>query len=101
MLVVKILTIFLFFMLGGSLASGISCAVWRKKHGESWLKTARSHCDSCGHVLSATDLVPVLSYIVLRGKCKYCGAKIPAASSFVWELAAGTVAAVLCYAIIA
>jgi len=32
----------------------------------------RSSCMSCGHVLRATDLVPVLSYLFLQGKCQYC-----------------------------
>lgn len=35
-----------------------------------------SHCASCNHRLSVIDLVPVLSYILLRGKCRYCGRKI-------------------------
>ncbi|MEN6326262.1 MAG: prepilin peptidase [Syntrophomonas sp.] len=32
----------------------------------------RSHCPQCGQPLRATDLIPLLSYIVLRGKCRYC-----------------------------
>ena len=36
-----------------------------------------SHCASCGHPLSALDLIPVLSYLLLRGRCRYCGASIP------------------------
>lgn len=35
-----------------------------------------SHCVSCNHKLAAIDLVPVVSYIMLCGKCRYCGAKI-------------------------
>lgn len=37
----------------------------------------RSMCLSCGHELSAKDLIPVLSWLSLRGKCRYCGARIP------------------------
>lgn len=37
----------------------------------------RSMCLSCGHELALRDLVPVLSWMALRGKCRYCGAKIP------------------------
>lgn len=35
-----------------------------------------SHCDSCGERLRARDLVPVLSYLWLRGGCRYCGVRI-------------------------
>jgi leader peptidase (prepilin peptidase) / N-methyltransferase len=33
----------------------------------------RSHCDACGTTLRARDLVPVLSWLVARGRCRYCG----------------------------
>ncbi|HEX9896724.1 MAG TPA: prepilin peptidase [Dehalococcoidales bacterium] len=36
-----------------------------------------SHCDACQHPLEIWDLIPVVSYIWLRGKCRYCGARIP------------------------
>src|SRR5205814_2217602 len=36
----------------------------------------RSHCPSCKHQLSALDNVPLASYIALRGRCRYCGARI-------------------------
>ena len=36
-----------------------------------------SHCDTCGHELSTADLFPVISYIALKGKCRYCGSKVP------------------------
>ncbi len=36
-----------------------------------------SHCDACQHSLSVRDLVPVFSYLWLRGRCCYCGAGIP------------------------
>lgn len=36
----------------------------------------RSACPSCGHRLSAIDLVPVLSWLALRGRCRYCHAPI-------------------------
>lgn len=35
-----------------------------------------SHCVSCNRTLTARDLVPVLSYVFLRGKCRTCGAKV-------------------------
>ena len=36
-----------------------------------------SHCDSCGHKLAVFDLIPLFSYLWLRGRCRYCGARIP------------------------
>lgn len=38
--------------------------------------TPPSHCVSCNRRLSAIDLVPVFSYVFLRGKCRTCGAKV-------------------------
>lgn len=56
------------------MGSFLNCMAWRIVHGESVLH-GRSHCDVCGHVLGAGDLIPVLSYIMHKGRCKYCGAK--------------------------
>jgi leader peptidase (prepilin peptidase)/N-methyltransferase len=36
----------------------------------------RSHCPKCGHQLGWQDLIPVLSFVMLGGKCRYCGQKI-------------------------
>lgn len=35
-----------------------------------------SHCTNCNHKLSGTDLIPIISYIFLRGKCRYCNERI-------------------------
>ena len=50
----------------------------------------RSRCMRCGHALAAVDLVPVLSYVALRGRCRYCGGKISAQYPLV-EVVAGLV----------
>ena len=39
---------------------------------------ARSACPACGHRLAAREMVPVLSWLVQRGRCRHCGAAIPA-----------------------
>jgi len=49
---------------------------WRIVNKES-ISKGRSHCTSCGHTLYAKDLVPLFSWIFLKGKCRYCGAEIP------------------------
>lgn len=43
----------------------------RIPHGES-VVTPSSHCPRCGHRLGVLDLVPVLSWLFLKGKCRYC-----------------------------
>lgn len=59
------------FVLGAVFASFLGCMGWRICNGESVL-SGRSHCDSCGHVLSAHDLIPIISYVVGKGRCRYC-----------------------------
>ncbi|APX14318.1 hypothetical protein BWR18_20865 (plasmid) [Tateyamaria omphalii] len=50
---------------------------------------ARSRCRSCQESLRAWDLVPLVSYIALRGRCRYCGANIPAFTFHVEAMALG------------
>lgn len=64
------------FIFGTVFASFITCTAGRTLAGEDWTK-GYSHCDTCGHQLGALDLFPVLSWLFLRGKCRYCGAKVP------------------------
>lgn len=56
------------------------------------ISRGRSMCPQCGHELAAKDLVPVLSWLWLKGKCRYCQAKIP--DSPLVELATGVLFAV-------
>lgn len=42
--------------------------------GSVWF--SRSACPCCGHTLAARDLVPVLSWVLLWGRCRYCSARI-------------------------
>lgn len=62
-------------VLGAVLGSFLNCAAWRIAHGQGFL-TGHSRCPSCGHSLGGPDLVPVLSWVFLRGKCRYCKTKI-------------------------
>lgn len=65
------------FLIGICIASFINVVIWRVPQGLSFVK-GRSYCPSCNHQLTWMDLFPVFSYLFLRGKCRYCGAKIPA-----------------------
>ena len=73
---VGIYLIVLAFLFGTVFASFITCTAWRVVRGEDWM-LGHSHCDTCGHELSTADLFPVISYIALKGKCRYCGSKVP------------------------
>ncbi len=42
------------------------------KHEDLSITTGRSMCSNCHHPLAAKDLIPVISYISLKGKCRYC-----------------------------
>lgn len=62
------------FLLGLSIGSFINALVYRLHNKESmW---ARSHCPSCNHQLSISDLIPLFSYLFLKRKCRYCKEKI-------------------------
>lgn len=71
--------------LGLCLGSFVNALVWRlhkqsrakKKTDQYSIVHGRSMCSSCKHPLAASDLVPVLSWLWLRGRCRYCKAPIP------------------------
>lgn len=62
-------------LLGLVLGSFASAMTWRIPRGISWV-SARSACPACQHVLSVPDLVPLFSWLFLRGKCRHCRSKI-------------------------
>jgi len=68
----------LFFVIiySALVGSFLNAVIDRLHTGES-IKTNRSHCDSCGHVLGVLDLIPIVSWLLLRGRCRYCSAVIP------------------------
>lgn len=68
-------------LLGLVLGSFTTAVAHRINSGESWVfntegSFARSKCSSCKHDLAVPDLVPLFSWLFLRGKCKYCHNKI-------------------------
>ena len=62
-------------LLGAILGSFIATLVIRWPAGRS-VTRGRSHCDACGVGLAARDLVPLLSAMLARGRCRSCGAAI-------------------------
>lgn len=63
------------FWFGACVFSFLNVIAYRVPKGMSFVK-GRSICPNCGQVLKGRDLVPVFSYLFLRGKCRYCGEKI-------------------------
>jgi leader peptidase (prepilin peptidase) / N-methyltransferase len=63
-----------FFVLGALLGSFANVIIYRLPQGESVIKP-RSHCRQCKKPVAWFDNIPILSYFILRGKCRYCGAK--------------------------
>ena len=62
-------------LIGASIGSFINVVSVRLNNGENFIST-RSHCPSCGHILYFWDLIPIFSYLYLRGCCHYCHHKI-------------------------
>ncbi len=55
--------------------SFLGVLIRRLPAGQDVVRT-RSHCEACGRILSPAELVPLLSYAMLRGRCRGCGARI-------------------------
>ena len=87
----------IFAVLGLAIGSFINVCIDRLPAGQSIIKPP-SHCPSCQHRLANKDLIPLFSYIWLRGRCRYCRASIPK-RVFLLELATGVIFALLyqCY----
>lgn len=63
------------FFIGACIGSFLNVVAERTAAGESFVK-GRSHCPHCGAVLGPTQLIPIVSYVFLRGKCRNCKTKI-------------------------
>lgn len=75
------------FIFGLVLGSFYTVVGERMPEGKSII-TPPSHCPNCGHVLKFYELIPVFSFIFLRGKCSKCKSKIPVLSTLI-ELLTG------------
>ncbi len=63
------------FLFGAAIGSFLNVCIYRLPAGESLVKK-NSHCMTCGAPIKWYDLIPILSWLILRGKCRACGAKI-------------------------
>lgn len=76
------------FLLGLIIGSFINVCIYRIPLGKS-IVAPPSACTSCGKRLKAPDLIPVLSYVFLRGRCRHCGAPISSRYPLIELLTAG------------
>ena len=66
---------FLIFLLGICIGSFLNVCIYRIPKREN-ITTTRSHCMVCGNVIKWYDLVPVFSFLILKGKCRHCNTKL-------------------------
>ena len=69
-----LITVFI-FIYGIVIGSFLNVCIYRIPQKEDIVRES-SHCMSCGHRLKWYDLVPLFSYLFLKGKCRYCGSKL-------------------------
>jgi leader peptidase (prepilin peptidase)/N-methyltransferase len=69
-----------FFLFGLVIGSFLNCLIYRLTLPTFSLKSfglkSRSYCPDCKHTLNWKDLIPVFSFIFLKGRCRYCNKKI-------------------------
>ncbi|MCD3297714.1 prepilin peptidase, partial [Clostridium botulinum] len=63
------------FVIGLIIGSFLNLCICRIPKNESIVYPA-SHCTSCQNKIKPYDLIPIISYIILKGKCRYCEEKI-------------------------
>lgn len=92
----KIVIVVFFFIFGLLAGSFVGSLIWRIHKGKKILFSKKSICPSCGHRLFFWDLIPIFSYILLKGRCRYCKRRIDPLYLFV-ELGSGLVFTLLGY----
>ena len=71
-----ILVVVLAFVVGAAVGSFLNVVITRVPKHESIVRPA-SHCPSCGTPVAPRDNIPIVSWLVLRGRCRSCGWRIP------------------------
>lgn len=72
----QLILVVIFFTVGLFIGSFLNVLIDRIARNEKFF-SGRSYCEACRHPLSWRDLIPLFSFIFLRGKCRYCQEKIP------------------------
>ena len=63
------------FMFGAAVGSFLNVVLWRVPRHES-IVAPKSHCPACGTPLQPRDLIPIVSWVALRAKCRACHTSI-------------------------
>ena len=71
----ELLLYFIIFLYGTVFGSFLNVLIYRLPLKEN-IATEHSHCMTCGEKIQWYDLIPLVSYIILGGKCRHCKAKI-------------------------
>lgn len=71
-----VLLFMVYFIFSASIGSFLGCCFYRLPRKISLINPKNSFCPSCKTQLTVLDLCPILSYVVLRGKCRHCKEKI-------------------------
>jgi leader peptidase (prepilin peptidase)/N-methyltransferase len=77
------------FLIGVSIGSFLNVCVYRLPQDKP-LVLGRSHCPHCGEEISIRDNIPLVSYVLLGGRCRHCGDRISPGYPF-WELVTGLI----------
>lgn len=83
----------LIWLSGACVFSFLNVVIYRTPRGISFVR-GYSHCPDCDHRLTAVDMVPVFSWLFLKGRCRYCGGKV--SSRYMWVELLGGCIALLC-----
>jgi leader peptidase (prepilin peptidase)/N-methyltransferase len=67
--------IFFLFLFGAATGSFLNVVIYRMPRGES-INFPRSHCTVCGKMIAFYDNLPILSWLLLRGRCRHCKTRI-------------------------
>lgn len=95
MILAPILLLVFLFILGLAIGSFLNVVIMRSERGE--VLTGRSHCDTCKKTLIWRELIPLLSFVYQKGRCRNCGTVLSVqypvvefATGFVFAATAGT-----------
>ena len=71
----RVLIEIIFFAIGASIFSFLNVVIYRLPRHMQFTE-GKSMCTSCGHELTMKDMIPIISWVSLKGKCRYCGAPV-------------------------
>ena len=74
-MIIGLFSFILIFFLGAAVGSFLNVVIYRSQKGESWVM-GRSKCEHCKKQIVWYDNIPLLSFLLLRGKCRFCRSRL-------------------------